>query len=52
MKFSELLNEKTNESAFVLGAIYGWPLISLDDNKIFAYGEDPHMHWFISEKSE
>lgn len=37
MKFSELLNEKTNESAFVLGAIYGWPLISLDDNKIFAY---------------
>lgn len=22
------------------------------DNKIFAYGEDPHMHWFISEKSE
>ena len=37
MKFSQLLKENTNESAFVLGSIYGWPMISLISKKVFAY---------------
>jgi hypothetical protein len=39
MKFSSLLENinKENKNAFILGMIYGWPLISKNQKKIYAY---------------